>query len=248
MAEVKPAPGQEADLADIITALRDSGSAVTSSVADADNGDETGGSLTVTDCAVCLLTRRSVDRSLRSFFAEFVNDPAVRIDFRKAQGFCGVHTPLLAACGDALGVAILYADLADEVLQRWRSGAANSRRRVFAELFSPSRPMPCPACVAEAEAEKRYTSALARGLSSTDELWDLLQTSSGLCVHHVDQTAALADSSTASRLVGIECQRIDRLLAELKEIIRKNDYRFRGEPWGPERDAWRRALLRIRRP
>jgi len=245
---VKPVPGQEADLADIITALRQSGSAVISSPGNTASFAETDVSPGVTDCAICVLTQRSVDRSLRAFFTEFVNDPAVRIDFRKAQGFCASHTPLLASCGDALGVAILYADLADEVLRRWRSGAASSGKRAFARLFSQSGPLPCPACVAQSEAEKRYTAALARGLSQTEELWPVLRECSGLCVNHVDQTAALADRASAARLLEIECQRIDRLAAELQEIIRKNDYRFRGEPWGPERDAWRRALLRITRP
>ena len=41
---------------------------------------------------------------------------------------------------------------------------------------------------------------------------------------------------------------MDALVAELEEFVRKNDYRFRDEPWGGERDAWRRALLRLRKP
>jgi len=38
------------------------------------------------------------------------------------------------------------------------------------------------------------------------------------------------------------------LQAELGEIVRKNDYRFRGEPWGSEKDAWLRALQKLKRP
>jgi hypothetical protein len=244
---VKPVPGQETDLADIITALRESGGAVISSPGKPNAVSEPA-STDLPDCPICFLTRRSVDRALKAFFAEFVNDPAVRIDFRKAQGFCPGHTPQLAACGDALGVAILYADLADEVLTRWRSGAPNARRRSFPRLFAAAGPLPCPACVAETEAETRYTAALAHGLSRTEGLWQLLEDCSGICVKHVDQTASAAAPADSAKLLELECRRIQTLAAELQEIIRKNDYRFRGEPWGPERDAWRRALLRIRRP
>jgi hypothetical protein len=247
MAEVNPNAGQEADLADLITALRESGSAVISSQDHGAISSVPGVSPLLPDCAICLLTRRSVDRSLRAFFAEFVNDPAVRVEFRKSQGLCAAHTPLLASCGDALAVAILYADLADEVRQRWRSGAAKSKRRAFTSLFAASTPAPCLACVAEADAEKRYTAALARALGKADDIWSILEASSGLCVSHVDQTASLTDSASAARLLDLESRRIVALAAELQEIVRKNDYRFRGEPWGPERDAWRRALLRIRR-
>jgi hypothetical protein len=35
------------------------------------------------------------------------------------------------------------------------------------------------------------------------------------------------------------------LHAELAEIIRKHDYRYRDEPWGPEKDAWSRAAAKL---
>ena len=41
----------------------------------------------------------------------------------------------------------------------------------------------------------------------------------------------------------LECQRtcVQRVLEEVKEQIRKHDYRFSDEPWGEEMVAWRRA-------
>ncbi len=50
------------------------------------------------------------------------------------------------------------------------------------------------------------------------------------------QMASLADGALRAEVAGL------RRLAELDEFIRKNDYRFRDEPWGQERDAWLRAL------
>ncbi len=36
-----------------------------------------------------------------------------------------------------------------------------------------------------------------------------------------------------------------RLVGQLSEFIRKNDYRFVCEPWGEESDAWLRAIAAV---
>lgn len=242
---MKPGPAPEATLAEIVTALRDTGGAVLSSQPDTQPPSEPGADALMPFCAICRLAHRSVERSLRAFFSEFVNDPEVRVRFRKSRGFCREHIPLLASCGDALGVAILYADLTDETRRRWRSGGAKGS--LFSRWFQPSSETPCPSCAAEAEAEARYTGALANGLAGDSALWDTLRKSAGLCSRHVERVAAVARHADAARLIEMEAARMDALYAELEEFVRKNDYRFRAEPWGPERDAWRRALSRLRR-
>ncbi len=194
-------------------------------------------------CPICLLSARSVERDLRSFFSEFVNDPAARTRFRKSRGFCPHHTPLLAELGDALAVAILYADLAERTQERWQ---AESRGR-FAFGKRQETLAPCPGCAAFAEAERRYTQALAAGLERT-EVWEALEGENGFCVAHTEQVIAMAKPDEAMRLRERETRRLALLQAELEEIIRKNDYRFRGEAWGAERDAWLRALDKLRRP
>lgn len=45
---------------------------------------------------------------------------------------------------------------------------------------------------------------------------------------------------TALRRHGL--RRAEQLLAELKEFMRKSDYRFTGEPMGAEGDSWTRAV------
>jgi hypothetical protein len=204
-----------------------------------------------TACPLCRLVTRSVERSLRALFAEFVNDPPVRERLRRAQGFCAVHTPLLASLGDALAVAILYNDLADAAQARWQAEAtAGGRRgiRMGGRRKSAKPPSaPCPACAAAQEAEARYASALAAGLESA-EVWAALETGDGLCVAHTERVLAQAKPALAARLRQQEAARLAALQAELQELIRKNDYRFRGEPWGAESDAWRRALRKITRP
>jgi hypothetical protein len=67
--------------------------------------------------------------------------------------------------------------------------------------------------------------------------------SEGFCLYHLDR--ALSDPlpekvETALRRHGL--RRAERLLSELKEFMRKSDYRFAGEPMGPEGDSWTRAV------
>jgi hypothetical protein len=67
-------------------------------------------------------------------------------------------------------------------------------------------------------------------------------------VPHVHRVIAQAAPAHAAHLRLLESERLAALQAELDEIVRKNDYRFRGEAWGPERDAWLRALKKLSRP
>lgn len=194
-------------------------------------------------CPICLLTRRSIERQVRAFFTEFVNDPAARVRLRQARGFCSHHTPLLQELGDALAVAILYADLAERTRERWQM----ERPRRFPFGKQPAPLADCPACTAEQDAERRYTQALAAGLERAD-VWEAVQAGNGLCVAHSEQVMEASSPITSTRLRTLEQSRLEQLQQELEEIIRKNDYRFRGEAWGPERDAWQRALLKLRRP
>lgn len=203
-------------------------------------------------CAVCRLTARSVERWLRTYLAEYVNDPASRDVLRRAQGFCGEHTRVLASLNETLGIAILYADLARLTRERWEQSLAGSAPLSFWRKNNPlrrqseERPAPCPACAAQQEAQARFVRACAEGLDKPD-VWNALQANAGLCAPHISQIAGYAAPEAAARLLRLESERLTALQAELEEIIRKNDYRFRGEAWGGERNAWRRALDKLRK-
>ena len=55
----------------------------------------------------------------------------------------------------------------------------------------------------------------------------------------------MADRDVAERIIAIQQQGWKRLLGELDEFIRKQDYRFREEPIGSERDSWIRAVALV---
>jgi hypothetical protein len=197
-------------------------------------------------CPICTLVRRSVERQMRAFFAEFVNDPAARAQFRKSRGFCIPHTPLILELGDALAISILYADLAERTHQGWRK--ERKWRFIAGGNSTGGVPWsPCHACAAEREAGNRYEQALASGLER-EEVWASVEAEERLCLDHVMGVLCAAKPAVARRLQELEAVRMERIQAEMEEFIRKNDYRFRGEAWGAERDAWQRALLKLSRP
>lgn len=196
-----------------------------------------------------------MERWLRTFLAEYVNDPAAREMLRRAQGFCSVHTGGLSNIGEALAISILYADLARLTRERWQQTSQPShtsflrRLRAGSHLTQPPD-APCPACIQQQEADRRYVRALAAGLNhptAQTTVWNALETDAGLCVPHVAQIVTASDSPVAARVLQLESAKLAALQAELEEIVRKNDYRFRGEAWGEERNAWKRALDKLRR-
>ena len=204
-------------------------------------------------CALCLRRSQSVEREVRAFFAEYVNDAQARSGWRCSQGFCGDHTRLLATIGDSLAIAILYADLADLTRERWRKADSHSSRQMFSARLRRGRiaaaPASCLACDMAHAADERNAAALAQALAHDDEeLWQAMEAGGGLCVAHTDQVSSLAAPAAAARLRQSEERRLAVLQSELEEIIRKNDYRFRGETWGAERDAWLRAIQKLKRP
>ena len=71
-----------------------------------------------------------------------------------------------------------------------------------------------------------------------------LDGSQGLCVRHT-RAAQRRGGPGAERIVKLTRSAIERLLAELSEVIRKEDYRFRHEPrTDAERTATARAVAR----
>lgn len=198
-------------------------------------------------CALCRLIEKSVLTALAFFFDEFVNDHAIRVNIRKARGFCREHTLSLFSCGDALGVAILYSDLLDQTLTQWKEKPPARSRFALGRNQAPRNQAPCPACAVAEEAAIRYANALAQGLERP-EVCAALEASPSLCLSHVERVLTLTSPQSGKFLLDLERGRLESLYSELEEAIRKNDYRFRHEERGAEKDAWIRALARLARP
>jgi hypothetical protein len=186
-------------------------------------------------CAVCRLVAHAVDRYLRGLLHESVNDPGLRERLRASQGFCPEHAWQLQRAGDPLAVSILWRDLLSGALDSVNGPGTEKGRR---------RSAICPACEIAAEAERRYLETLVDHLAS-GSLRDEYERSPGLCLPHLRKALRQASAGVRALLLESEAAKLSRLNHELAEIIRKNDYRFRAEPWGPEKDAWIRATGKL---
>src|SRR6185503_13974850 len=91
--------------------------------------------------------------------------------------------------------------------------------------------------------EAYYLVALQQHLTGPDNLAAAYRTSQGLCLPHFRRVLApITDPETFTALVEAQKAVWQRLSAELAEFIRKKDHRFQHEGYGPEGDAWLRAI------
>lgn len=215
-------------------------------------------------CSFCRLLTTRADRYLDAVLWELVNDYGVRAELNEARGYCQQHGWLLVRKGSALGIAILMQDVVKTLLDVSAANPADGnsgsvlqalRRSLDKERVSPgaaplvaglSPQQLCPACAHVESTEKGCTGTLLKHFVGPGALSELYRASDGLCLFHFRRVLARAPSGkTTDSLISAQQEIWQRLHAELGEFIRKNDVRFRGEPFGEESDSWRRALEAI---
>ncbi len=215
--------------------------------------------LTSPGCALCRIGERSAHRYLRAILHESVNDLAFRTRLQAAWGFCRRHAWYFlrlesATMRDGLSTAILAEGLieaAQEVLAAERVRAPGPRQprrdtRRLRALWDRLQPKsPCPVCAIQDEHERYALFVLLKMLA--EPAWrERLDSSDGLCLPHF--RLALSDESAGAhleRLVADQRRRLSALLDDLREYIRKGDYRFVSERPGPERGAFERGTAHV---
>jgi len=211
-------------------------------------------------CPGCELTHRKAMHYIDHALYGLVTDPHAQNLFAGTGGYCRRHGEMLLKIpwGSALGVAILYNRLIEDAADILKEGAdgttagvkrsvspkglfpAKARRRSLVRGDNPN----CLACKVESETEQGVLHTLIESLRTGDgRMLEAVNGSEGFCLYHLD--LALKDPlpekvETALRRHGL--RRAERLLSELKEFMRKSDYRFTGEAMGPEGDSWSRAV------
>jgi hypothetical protein len=213
-------------------------------------------------CPICRVLATAVERYLDGVLWELVLDLQIRAEINRARGYCNRHAWMLVRTGSALGVAILMQGvvktLLDEldsspaeqgtgsVLRKLRRGGSASTAKLEAGLAPQTA---CPACGFEETVEDRLLSSLVSHLNGAEAVGEAYRGSDGLCLAHFCQAVARVPSQDdAAVLVAAQQAVWQRLHFELSQFIRKNDYRFRDEEFGVERDSWLRALESISGP
>jgi hypothetical protein len=207
-------------------------------------------------CPCCHGSHRAAWKYLDGLLWEFVNDPGVRAGLRAARGFCREHSRMALVVASeqaaARGIAILYEDLlgtaeyaaAQTARSLWRGGP-RSRRRGARDALAPTAA--CPACQSADRVADNYLRILARQGPESPPAVALRHPGRGLCFPHLATGLAQARSEQqAQRLLEIFGQGTEELRRELREFIRKQDYRFRHEGLTTgESSAWKRAVYRM---
>jgi hypothetical protein len=214
-------------------------------------------------CPVCRMEQQSVERYLENQLYENVNSPGWRDRLRGSLGFCHEHAWLVVErrLGDALGFSIIYRDLLNTILKRldeknslqppspsWtdRLRKAPEQTRALMErlLYAITPARRCPACEELDEKNREILSVLVDGLEK-QEVLDALRSSDGLCLPHLQQSLERAkEVASIEKLLLLHRVKMEGLIAELDEFIRKNDYQVQ-ESFGPEGDAWLRAVALV---
>jgi hypothetical protein len=101
----------------------------------------------------------------------------------------------------------------------------------------------CPFCRTRSNVEQRVVSTLVQQLRS-EEMILLLSQSTGLCLVHLEQArhqAEVAEPTVSHHILACQLTCTRRVLEELRELVRKHDYRFSNELQGQEMTSWRRG-------
>ena len=212
-------------------------------------------------CPVCTLVFESVQRYMDTWQYEGFSDVEHRHQLIRSRGFCPLHTWQLAQNNAPFQLAVVYQEvltgILDDLNRDTQTLAAVSLDETAPETswkklwkrkgrqrkdVGPAYDH-CPICRIRAAAEERFTGTLLEQLSS-QEMCTLLRQSTGLCLQHFAQACQQAESNDPAILRSLlECQRtcVQRVLEEVRESIRKHDYRYIDEPRGNEMTSWRRA-------
>lgn len=199
-------------------------------------------------CAVCRISEQGVKHALQHVLYDMVNDPAVRVQVRASLGYCNRHAwQMMELRGNALGLALLYRDAVIELEEQLAILKPPHARTRIAKLNEQGKraTLPrkeCPACLQQREIEDHHTGSLLHALGDPPFI-DKMNASDGLCRLHLGRALAAAPNAAAfDTLLEIQRGIHRRLIAELSEFIRKNDFRFREEGFGHEADSWIRAI------
>ncbi len=212
-------------------------------------------------CPICRIGTRAAERYLAGLIYDSVNDVPTRAGLRESLGFCHEHTWRAPEAGESapLGIASIYRDIVNTLNKRlkqveyqsqgpaiWRqlkgSVGVEGKNPSVAKLLAATAV--CPACARRTEMEGLAITAVTDALSQNDQrLIAKLQQTGGFCLPHLRQSLDKASSQTAfDHLVNMTSAKMEALIVELDEFIRKNDYRFHHEGFNEEADSWLRAI------
>ncbi|MBL7200073.1 MAG: hypothetical protein ISS56_07990 [Anaerolineae bacterium] len=201
--------------------------------------------LPATGCVVCRLGHNVEVNYIKDVLYSKTTSVRTRAELREARGFCITHARQLDQIGHALGLSLIYQDILitlQDVLQQHCPQRTPSRRakRQLANALAPQAE--CPACAYRAGLEQVYVETLLDHVVEQEFVAEV-RAADPLCLNHFRH--AIEESPSLRQLHALcdsQLAHWERLIAELGEFVRKNDYRFHDEVIGPEGTAWLCAI------
>jgi len=198
-------------------------------------------------CPLCFIVKKSTHKFMDDFLYERVNDSGIRKDIKASWGFCNRHAWQLQKFGDGFGQAIVYSDLMNMVLKQLKELEASISIKELLKKIDSGRATKkiCMFCRQERDVEERYVSEFWENFDDPEFSFHY-KNSFGLCLPHL--TFALKkcrNVKLSKELIAIETPKFSDLIAEMKEFMRKHDYRFSKEKFGKESDSWIRTIEKL---
>ncbi len=184
-------------------------------------------------CAICRRINEATFNYVDSLLYEDVNDQAIREKLKASFGLCVKHSELLFKIGDALGTAIIYKNIVNVFLNDLTNKPFNS----FIKKDG------CPVCIKEVE-QMNSDIKIFIDFQKDDEFTDEFNSSDGLCAVHLQKLIEKVDSPEYKKyLINFHINKLNALIKDLDELIRKFDYRFSHEKMTKnESRSWKHAV------
>ncbi|HCI80035.1 MAG TPA: hypothetical protein DHW02_10120 [Ktedonobacter sp.] len=196
-------------------------------------------------CPFCRVAHDSITRYLDSWKYEVFTDVEDRERLRRSQGFCHAHTSHLVRMGASIQLAQAYQAVLTDTIEQLQANLSGQHGRGRRRLFETKRERAiCPACLQLEGIEADLVLTLRRALLDS-QFYERFCNSQGLCLPHLRLTTELklpdVGGDWLSLLQKAEIVCLQRLDAQLSELIRKHDYHFKDEEKGDEMRSWQRA-------
>jgi len=200
-------------------------------------------------CPACHGANSSAWRYIDALLWESVNDAETRARLRATHGFCRTHAfmalTIASQQGDSLGMAILYEDFLRNMHAEVLEVLEPKRRRRRGKTLRVGQR--CIICESADSTASNYLAILAAAEEGTEPWEAIRRPEHGICLPHLALgLRSHRPEQERARITGAFLQGEAELRANLKELIRKHDYRFHDEGiTDEERASWIHAVRRV---
>jgi hypothetical protein len=201
-------------------------------------------------CVLCQVLRHKEQRSLFSFLYEGMMTPGACQEFLDGGGFCARHFRLAVLVSRSehlglLGMAMLCSRLVPAAEEVAEHAAKRHKRPIgLARSKQDYGVWPGHACIFCRElrgTEEQLVRAL-EDLMDAEE-FSLPLSQHGLCLRHTQLVLkGWKDEAKREWVLDVIRRYAAELTGDLKEFLRKHDYRYRHEPYGREKEIVKRCL------